>query len=44
VPAYVDRSADLEKAAAIFFQQIFEYTLICASEQSFVADSPIAGN
>ncbi len=43
VPAYVDRSADLEKAARyIVSSKAFDYSLICASEQSVVADKPIA--
>ena len=43
VPAYVDRSADLEKAARyIVSSKSFDYSLICASEQSVVADKPIA--
>ncbi len=43
VPAYVDRSADLEKAARyIVSSKAFDYSLICATEQSVVADKPIA--
>ena len=43
VPAYVDRSADLEKAARyIVSSKSFDYSLVCASEQSVVADKPIA--
>jgi len=43
VPAYVDRSADLEKAAHyIVCSKAFDNSLICASEQSVVADKPIA--
>jgi acetaldehyde dehydrogenase (acetylating) len=43
VPAYVDRSADLEKAARyIVSSKSFDYSLICATEQSVVADKPIA--
>ncbi|HAF61497.1 MAG TPA: acetaldehyde dehydrogenase [Anaerolineaceae bacterium] len=43
VPAYVDRSADLEKAARyIVSSKSFDYSLICASEQAVVADKPIA--
>ncbi len=43
VPVYVDRSADLEKAARyIVSSKSFDYSLICASEQSVVADKPIA--
>jgi acetaldehyde dehydrogenase (acetylating) len=44
VPVYVDRSADLEKAARyIVGSKAFDYSLICASEQALVADRPIAG-
>jgi acetaldehyde dehydrogenase (acetylating) len=44
VPVYVDRSADLEKAARyIVGSKAFDYSLICATEQSVVADRPIAG-
>ena len=43
VPAYVDRSANLQKAARyIVASKAFDYSLICASEQSLVADAPIA--
>ena len=43
VPAYVDRSADLEKAARyIVASKAFDCSTICASEQSVVADKPIA--
>ena len=43
VPAYVDRSADLEKAARyIVSSKSFDCSTICASEQSVVADRPIA--
>ena len=43
VPAYVDRSADLEKAAKyIVGSKAFDYSTICATEQSVVADRPIA--
>ncbi len=43
VPVYVDRSADLEKAARyIVASKSFDYSTICASEQSVVADLPIA--
>ncbi|MDY6872468.1 MAG: aldehyde dehydrogenase family protein [Chloroflexota bacterium] len=43
VPAYVDRSADLEKAANyIVASKAFDYSTICATEQSVVADKPIA--
>ncbi len=43
VPVYVDRSADLEKAARyIVASKAFDFSLICASEQSVVADRSIA--
>ncbi len=43
VPVYVDRSADLEKAARyIVASKAFDCSTICATEQSVVADSPIA--
>lgn len=43
VPAYVDRSADIQKAARyIVASKAFDHSLICASEQSVVADAPIA--
>lgn len=43
VPVYVDRSADLEKAAKyIVASKAFDYSVICATEQSVVADKPIA--
>ncbi len=43
VPVYVDRSADLEKAARyIVNSKAFDYSLICATEQAVVADRPIA--
>ncbi|NQS91939.1 MAG: aldehyde dehydrogenase family protein [Chloroflexi bacterium] len=44
VPVYVDRSADLEKAAHyIVNSKAFDYSTICATEQAVVADLPIAG-
>jgi acetaldehyde dehydrogenase (acetylating) len=44
VPVYVDRSADLEKAARyIVSSKAFDYSVICATEQAVVADRPIAG-
>ena len=44
VPVYVDRSADLEKAAHyIINSKAFDCSTICASEQSVIADQPIAG-
>jgi acetaldehyde dehydrogenase (acetylating) len=43
VPAYVDRSADLEKAARyIIASKAFDCSTICATEQAVVADKPIA--
>ncbi|MHB0980032.1 MAG: aldehyde dehydrogenase family protein [Thermoleophilia bacterium] len=44
VPCYVDRSADLEKAARyIVSSKAFDCSVICATEQAVVADRPIAG-
>jgi len=44
VPVYVDRSADIEKAARyIVASKAFDCSTICATEQSVVADRPIAG-
>jgi acetaldehyde dehydrogenase (acetylating) len=43
VPAWVDRSADIEKAARdIVNSKSFDCSLICATEQAVVADRPIA--
>ncbi len=43
VPVYVDRSADVAKAAAdIVNSKAFDCSVICATEQSVVADRPIA--
>jgi acetaldehyde dehydrogenase (acetylating) len=43
VPVYVDRSADLEKAASyIVNSKAFDYSTICATEQAVIADLPIA--
>lgn len=43
VPVYVDRSADIEKAARyIVASKSFDCSTICASEQAVVADAPIA--
>ncbi len=43
VPVYVDRSADLEKAARyIVASKAFDSSVICATEQAVVADRPIA--
>jgi len=44
VPVYVDRSADVLAAAeAIVNSKSFDCSTICATEQSVVADEPIAG-
>lgn len=43
VPVYVDRSADIEKAARyIVASKAFECSTICSTEQSVIADRPIA--
>lgn len=43
VPVYVDRSADLHKAARyIVASKAFDHSTICATEQSVIADRPIA--
>ena len=43
VPVYVDRSADLEKAARYTVaSKAFDYSVICATEQAVVVDRPIA--
>ncbi len=43
VPCYVDRSADIKKAAYyIVSSKAFDNSVICATEQSVVADKPIA--
>src|SRR5512135_3474791 len=43
VPVYVDRSADIQKAARyIVASKAFDYSTICATEQSVIADRPIA--
>lgn len=43
VPAYVDRSADLEKAARyITASKAFDCSTICATEQAVIADKPVA--
>ena len=43
VPVYVDRSADVERAAKyIVASKAFDHSVICATEQSVVADRPIA--
>lgn len=43
VPVYVDRSADLRRAAQyIVASKAFDHSVICATEQAVVADRPIA--
>src|SRR5512142_389077 len=43
VPAYVDRSADIPRAAKyIVASKAFDHSVICATEQAVVADRPIA--
>ncbi len=43
VPCYVDRSADLRRAAKyIVGSKAFDHSVICATEQAVVADRPIA--
>lgn len=43
VPVYVDRTADVARAAAdIVASKAFDHSTICASEQTVVADAPIA--
>ncbi len=43
VPVYVDRSADIQKAARyIVASKAFDHSTICATEQAVVADRPIA--
>lgn len=43
VPVYVDRSAEIEKAARyIVASKAFDCSTICATEQSVIADRPIA--
>jgi acetaldehyde dehydrogenase (acetylating) len=43
VPVYVDRSADIQRAAKyIVASKAFDHSVICATEQSLVADRPIA--
>lgn len=43
VPVYVDRSADIEKAAQyIVASKAFDNSTICATEQAVIADRPIA--
>lgn len=43
VPAYVDRSADVSRAASdIVDSKSFDHSTICSTEQTVVADRPIA--
>jgi acetaldehyde dehydrogenase (acetylating) len=43
VPVYVDRSADLEKAAKyVVGSKAFDHSVICATEQAVIADRPIS--
>ena len=43
VPVYVDRSADVEKAACDIVNSVnFDYAVICAHEGAVIADAPIA--
>ena len=43
VPVYVDRSADIQRAAKyIVASKAFDHSVICATEQAVVADKPIA--
>lgn len=43
VPCYVDRSADVKKAARyIVSSKSFDNSVICATEQAVIADKPIA--
>lgn len=43
VPVYVDRSADVDRAARyITYSKAFDHSTICATEQAVIADAPIA--
>jgi acetaldehyde dehydrogenase (acetylating) len=43
VPVYVDRSADIDKAARyIVASKAFDHSAICATEQAVIADRPVA--
>ncbi len=43
VPVYVDRSADIAKAARyIVASKAFDYSTICATEQAVIVDRPVA--
>lgn len=43
VPCYVDRSADIERAARfIVSSKAFDHSVICSTEQDVIADKPIA--
>ncbi len=42
VPVYVDRSADIDRAARyITYSKAFDHSTICATEQAVIADKPI---
>lgn len=44
-PAYVDRSADVARAAKLIVaSKAFDHSVICATEQAVVADKPIAAS
>lgn len=43
VPCYVDRSADIDRAARyIVSSKAFDHSVICSTEQAVIADRPIA--
>lgn len=43
VPAYVDRSADVDRAARyLVSSKAFDHSVLCSTEQAVVADRPIA--
>ncbi len=43
VPCYIDRSADLQRAAKyLVASKAFDYSVICATEQAAVVDKPVA--
>lgn len=45
VPAYVDRSADVAKAARdIVSGKTFDHGVLCSAENAVVADAPVAGD
>lgn len=44
VPCYVDRSANMQRAARyIVGSKAFDHSVICSTEQAVIADRPIAG-